>query len=347
MFKVQQLFPLLLAVASYFNHYFIGLFDQTDGFEFVALVILVLQFYLFWCVFPVLNKKVDYITSKNSSRQLNKQYKLLCLIVSFLLCAVAISVGINFLLKLYFIYVFNNAPVISWLHFTVYSLLGILNGGMILAVRLYLDSQSSLQRQKEQLRVMRQENERAQLNLLQAQVDPHFLFNNLNTLYSLINQDSKMASDYLLHLSGYLRRSFEQLSSPLIPLTKELMELEHYLEILKIRFADCFDVVIIEECQDLRAQLPPMSLAELIENAVKHNEINEACPLMVTITIFSDNIEVKNSCNKKTDVYSNGVGLDNLNKRVKLLTNKPLTITQSIEEFIVRVPLVNEKQWAG
>ncbi|RHW75506.1 sensor histidine kinase, partial [Colwellia sp. RSH04] len=238
---------------------------------------------------------------------------------------------------------FNNAPVISWLHFAVYSLLGLINGGFILIVRLYLYSQEKLHQQKIQLRAVEQENQRAQLRLLQTQIDPHFLFNNLNTLYSLINQDRKMASDYLLHLSGYLRRSFEQESRPLIPLTKELSELEHYLEILKIRFSDSLEIVINEEYQDLRSQIPPLSLAELIDNAVKHNNFDAKYPLFVIITVFSDKVEVKNNRNKSNTDNSNGVGLENLSKCIKLLTNKSLVITESPEEYSVKVPLTNRK----
>ena len=340
--KVQLLFPLLLALVSYFNHYFIGLFDQADSFEFISLAVIVTQYYLYWCMFPILNQRIGNTTLKNVNEKNSERYRVLSLVVCFLFSAVVISVVVKLILKLYFIYAFNNPPIINWLHFTVYGLLGLLNGGMVLAVRLYLHSQANYQKQKLQLSKMAQENERAQLSLLQAQVDPHFLFNNLNTLYSLINQDTKVASSYLLHLSSYLRKGFDQASTPLIPLTRELMELEHYLEILKIRFADCFDIVINEECHELSSNIPPLSLVELIENAVKHNEVDKKCPLLITITIFADSVEVKNNCNKKIVNNSNGVGLANLNKRLNLLTNKSLTIKENLEEFIVTVPLISK-----
>jgi two-component system LytT family sensor kinase len=343
MLNVQQLIPLFLAVASYFNSYFIGLFDQADQLSLLFLTVTIAQFYLFWWMFPQIQRFVAYLTENHCQLALASKYPLLLLIVGYLGSAIIISVSINLLLKLYFIVILNNAPVINWVHFAVYSLLGLINGGMILVIQLYLQSQVHFHQQQMQLAIIAQENERAQLVLLQAQIDPHFLFNNLNTLYSLIHQDSKTASEYLLHLSGYLRRSFEQVATPLISLTKELKELEHYLEILKIRFVDCIHIVISEQCQDLRSQIPPLSLAELIENAVKHNKIDVKSPLLVTISIFSDRVEIKNNRNKKQVHNSNGVGLDNLNKRIRLLTRKSLVITETSEEFIVKVPLINKE----
>jgi len=73
-----------------------------------------------------------------------------------------------------------------------------------------------------------------------------------------------------------------------------------------------------------------------------HNKIDIKSPLLITISIFSDRVEVKNNCNKKQVDNSNGVGLENLNKRIKMLTNKTLIITETFEEFIVYVPLINK-----
>jgi len=342
MSKLQQLVPLFLAVASYFNSYFIGLFDQNDQLSPLLLMVTIGQFYIFWWMFPQLQRFISHVISKNHQLKFTKKYQLLLLIVTYLFSAVLIAICINLFVKLYFIFALNNIAVISYLHFGVYSLLGLINGSIILVVQLYRQSQVDFHQQQIQLVKLEQENERAHLALLQAQIDPHFLFNNLNTLYSLIHQNSKMASDYLLHLSGYLRRSFEQVSTPLIPLTKELIELEHYIEILKVRFVDCITIVISEQCQDLRSQIPPLSLSELIENSVKHNKIDIKSPLLITISIFSDRVEVKNNCNKKQVDNSNGVGLENLNKRIKMLTNKTLIITETFEEFIVYVPLINK-----
>lgn len=341
MLKVQQLIPFLLGVASYFNYYLVGLFDQADGLEPLVLAFVIIQLYIYWGLFSWLQGFADSLIARATQKTVEAKHRLQLLIVCHLMGSIIISICVNLGVKLWFIFYFNNAPVIGGLHILVYALSGLFNGGMVLSIRLFLHSQVRYQQQQIKLSAITQEKNNAQLALLQAQIDPHFLFNNLNTLYSLINQDRNMANEYLLHFSAYLRRSFSQLSTPLVPLREELKELAHYLAILKIRFASGIDVIINEDSQDLRAKIPPLCLAELIENAVKHNEIGERSPLQITITITTNHILISNTRNPKRSIDSNGMGLENLNQRLRLLLNQSLQVTEDINRFTVTVPLTN------
>lgn len=202
---------------------------------------------------------------------------------------------------------------------------------------------SKKQLQKEMLRAARlqKENFQAQLQSLKSQVSPHFLFNSLNVLRSLIPQDPEKASDFTERLSDLYRAFLENSDQQLIPLKKELEVVNSYIFLLETRFGSAvkFELDIPEEVEQL--QLPPGALQMLIENAIKHNGSTRKKPLRIEITVEEDYLCVQNNLQPRLDeVSSTNTGLENIRRRYDYFSDKEVKIENSKEKFIVKLPLL-------
>lgn len=185
-------------------------------------------------------------------------------------------------------------------------------------------------------------NVEAQLVSLNSQVNPHFFFNNLSTLSSLIHDDPKLADEYLQKLSTIYRHILSTRDKELIPLKEELAFLDNYISLLSIRFQKSlkFSKNISSDCEDLL--LPPSVLQLLVENVVKHNYFTEKEPLTVTITSDCEQIKIHNKKQKKDVVeYSSGIGLQNISERYSFL-DKKIVIIDEKEYFQISLPLIHE-----
>lgn len=187
------------------------------------------------------------------------------------------------------------------------------------------------------------ENIRNQYEVLKNQLNPHMLFNSLNTLRSLVRENQKKAQDYIQELSRVLRYTLQSNEFQSVSLREEMEFVSAYIFLLKMRFENNlqFDIQINKAYEDRR--LPPMALQMLIENAVKHNEISNRKPL--TIHIATDDkgcLSISNAIQPKwTATSGTGIGLANLAKRYRLLFKREIQITED-KEFTVRIPLVSE-----
>lgn len=189
------------------------------------------------------------------------------------------------------------------------------------------------------------ENILNQYEALKNQLNPHMLFNSLNTLQSLVREDKHIAISYIKELSAVLRYTLHDNENKSVTLKEELNFVQAYIYLLKMRFEDnlSFEIVIDESV--LNDSLPPMSLQLLIENAVKHNEISNRKPLLIRVGLTTDNyICVSNPIQTKLSTEAGtGIGLANLSKRYRLLYNKEILISADEKTFEVRLPLINEK----
>lgn len=193
--------------------------------------------------------------------------------------------------------------------------------------------------EKEQIEIA---HVQTQLDNLRNQINPHFLFNGLNTLMNLIPLDPDKAMSYLSKLSKFYRYSVGAQEEKLIPLDKEIEFAHLYSDLLLTRFGDNLSINI-----DLPAktyyEILPMSLQLLIENAVKHNIVSKAQPLNIDICLEQSKhvLVVKNKLQKRLDaVSSTGIGLDNIERRFAFFTDTPVQITSTDTEFIVALPLI-------
>lgn len=180
-----------------------------------------------------------------------------------------------------------------------------------------------------------------QYQVMQNQVNPHFLFNSLNVLCNLIDINAEKAKNYTLELSDFYRELLLLKDQDIVPLSQEIQFVKRYVYLQKIRFGDNFNVsfYLTEQFQD---NLIPLSLQMLIENAVKHNEISREHPLEIIIgTKFNDYLFVENNLNLKKDVVpGNKIGLVNLEERYFYLTGKKVIVEKTDHFFRVSLPLI-------
>lgn len=192
--------------------------------------------------------------------------------------------------------------------------------------------------------VLEKENMKARLGALQAQVSPHFLFNNFNVLSALISVDPDLARKYLEALSEIYRYILNNKNEELVDLTDEISFIRKYLFLLGIRFNDQINCTIDIKGNEY-TRIPPATLQILIENAVKHNEISGRRSLDISIGITENGfLEVRNKLQpKSTSVHSTGVGLNNIVERYHFLADQPVEILKAEEEFIVKLPLLDHE----
>ncbi len=186
------------------------------------------------------------------------------------------------------------------------------------------------------------ENLKAHLNSLQQQLNPHFLFNSLNSLQSLMREDVEKSQIFVQNLSTVLRYSLDFQKKELITVSEELQLLEAYLYLLKIRFGDKLRLKF-EKVELAKGFLPPLALQLLIENAVNHNEISTQKPLTIQVIYEKESsaiIVVNNFNPKRQNTSGGGLGLFNLNNRYELLSKKQIEITQTEGEFKVVIPVL-------
>ncbi len=194
--------------------------------------------------------------------------------------------------------------------------------------------------------IQQEELKRAHLTLqyqtLKDQVRPHFLFNSLSSLVTLINTDKEKATQFVHKLSDVYRYVLEQRENEMVPLKEELKFLEDYIYLQKIRFGESLRVEYKLELDQNRMVIP-LSLQMLVENAIKHNEVSEDHPLLIEIlSTGQHHVIIKNSLRKKAvSEESLGMGIENLRKRIAFFSGEPLQVHEESDAFIVRIPTIS------
>ncbi|MDN3593801.1 2TM domain-containing protein [Zunongwangia endophytica] len=185
----------------------------------------------------------------------------------------------------------------------------------------------------------------SRFDALKNQLDPHFLFNSLNVLSSLIDEDPDKAQKFTGSLSKVYRYVLEQKSKELVTIEEELKFAIVYMNLLKMRFEDSIIYNPPTEISNLEAKVVPLSLQLLLENTVKHNKITPESPLVITIYETDKVLVVKNNLQPKEILRSggSGVGLLNIKERYNLLTERTMEIIKTESEFMVRLPLLTKK----
>jgi sensor histidine kinase YesM len=189
---------------------------------------------------------------------------------------------------------------------------------------------------------LKQENLNNQLKTLQDQVNPHFLFNTLNTLSSLVRRGKNRESlQFIDDLSNVYRYILESDNTDLVSVNSELEFARSYISMLEKRFGKGLNIRISIADEMMKTLVPPMAFQLLIENAIKHNRISEASPLMVEIYNDHNNIIVSNNIQKKSEPDNSlGLGLPNLIHRYRLVAEKDVSIQQKEDHFIVTLPII-------
>jgi hypothetical protein len=191
---------------------------------------------------------------------------------------------------------------------------------------------------------LKKENALAQFEALKNQVSPHFLFNSLSILSSLVHIDANLSEKFIDQLSRAYRYILEQKDNETVSLKTELDFLASYTFLLKIRFENKFDLTIsVSDAEAENYRIAPLTLQLLIENCIKHNRMSQDEPLVVTILTKDDYLIVTNPVRPRNEIESipsTGIGLANIKNRYLLLTKSPVEIRQNKNLFTVKIPLL-------
>lgn len=186
----------------------------------------------------------------------------------------------------------------------------------------------------------------AQHELLKQQINPHFLFNSLNTLKYMVETGDGQSVNFILKLSDFYRYTLERRKSDLIPLTEELEILQAYLFLLKARFEEGIELSQTIDPDVYQSRIPPFTLQILIENCIKHNIVSLDKPLHISLSTAHGYLIVKNRKQlKKTAETSTGLGLANINERYLLLSGKEIEILSAETTFTIKLPVIYENNY--
>ena len=214
----------------------------------------------------------------------------------------------------------------------------------LLAVKIGSEFFSSLKNSLLETEKYKTENANAQLQNLKNQLNPHFLFNNLSVLTSLVYKNQDKAADFINELAKVYRYVLDTKNSELVPLQEELDFINHYIYLQKIRFEDSVSFEIkIEESQK-SAYILPMCLQMLVENTIQHNETSQANPLRVLIYTYNNSLVIENPIKPRSNVAdSTKIGLKNIEQRYSFFTDEKVVISNNGQIFKVILPLIQRK----
>lgn len=261
-------------------------------------------------------------------------------------CYMAITVAsITPLLWIYEKISFFNYELISYTNFTV--ALICMTGNLIITI--VFEGLAAFERWKATLvetEQLKKENLRSQLQSLKNQVNPHFLFNNINSLSSLISDDPGKAEVFLDEMSKVYRYLLRNNEDDVVPLEIELQFMDSYYHLLKTRFGDAIELKknISEDCKEY--SLPPLTLQTLVENAVKHNVLLKEQPLKIEIRCLNNEfLVVKNNLQRKSlSVIPGNTGLENIAAKYQLINKSGIQVNEEGGEFKVTVPLLKNNK---
>ncbi len=178
-------------------------------------------------------------------------------------------------------------------------------------------------------------------NSLKQQVNPHFLFNSLSVLSSLIHYDVKKADDFIQHFSDIYRYVLDINKQRLVTLNEELQFLESYLFLQQIRFGENIHIDSkIDQNNEGNKYLPPLSLQLVFENILKHNIVSKEYPMKVTMSFDKENLLIQNAMKPRQDVVSSGIGIKNLTDKYQILQKQLPSFQKGKDTYTVSLPLL-------
>ena len=233
----------------------------------------------------------------------------------------------------------GNMAISNWITINVALLIS-----AILHAKGFIDAWKSSTKQEVVQQKLIAKSANAQFESLKNQLDPHFLFNSLNVLSSLIDENPGQAQRFTASMSKIYRYVLEQKDKELVTVEEELNFAKTYCDLLKTRFEDSvsFDFKVNEK--DLRSYVVPLSLQLLLENCIKHNFATSAKPLHIKIYSENGNLLIENNLQQREQVKeSAGIGLSNIVQRYSLLTKQNVFIEKSATFFKVKIPILTQK----
>lgn len=189
---------------------------------------------------------------------------------------------------------------------------------------------------------LKEEKGKAELAALREQISPHFFFNTLSTLSTIVrNEDREVGLEFIQDLSSTYRYTLTVAKEDLVRLQEEVDFIHSYVLLLQKRLGEKLQFEIDIPKEYMNTKIPPMSLQLLLENAMQHNIITKASPLKISIFIKDNALCVTNNVQAKEHVESFGIGLKNLENRYQLLTAREITIERDPLKFTVKLPIIS------
>ena len=210
--------------------------------------------------------------------------------------------------------------------------------GLLLSNRMMAQTLRLSQRAAE----LQAENNAARYAALQSQLNPHFLFNNLNALIAEIEYDPARAVSFTRNLSEVYRYVLQAQSRPLVSLGEELRFADAYLYLHVVRLGECLRCRVEVTDEERECRVPPLTLQLLIENVVKHNTITASRPMEIVVATDDGWLTVSNPIRPRQGVASEGVGLRNLSNRCRIMLGREIEVLRTSTSFTVKVPMSYE-----
>jgi len=329
--KLSLLISILLGLL--FALPWVSVSEQFRGFDLRAGKIQMLEriLFIFSTVFVsaqamfYLNFNRKRILGKYANRFTTLVYNLLLILVLTLLTewAAHFLFGIQFLYAYFVIYLVRNSIIALVVVFILYSL------------RLI----GELQQKKLESLMLQHRNVETELMALKSQMDPHFFFNTLSTLNSLVRNNSGDTVAFIDSMADTFRYMLENRSQAAVTVREELTFLKSYLFMMQKRFDDALRVRIDISPETEDRRLPQFSLQVVVENAIKHNVVAKRSPLTIEVISVQDQIVVRNNLQARDDSTGYGVGLKNLSQRYRLLWNEQISVLREAGYFEVQLPV--------
>ncbi|MBL0356494.1 MAG: histidine kinase [Chitinophagaceae bacterium] len=336
--RYRYWFALLLSVYTYINTEFCNIyyyFNIRIEWYYAFATILAITFLIL-----EINRLTEPFVRKLAPPEINKiRYKVL-LFISGSILATTLTIAIVLVMgMLVHPYSLQENFIPLKLNITYCWLVNLLYH-LINAIIFYFKEYKTTSLEAEQLKSI---TAQAELQLIKSQINPHFLFNNLNVLSALIMKDNNEANRFIEEFSKVYRYILSNHDKELVELKTELDFIKPYIFLLEKRFAEglVIKVNIAESYKD--QYIIPASLQMLIENAIKHNVVSRNKPLLIDVHSNGNNtIVVTNNLQAKQTVEnSTGIGLQNIIKRYRLVSNKEVIINEDENNFTVALPLLN------
>ncbi len=234
-------------------------------------------------------------------------------------------------------YVDDDIASVFITNILIYAVVNIIVVAIFEAWIFFIDSD----RAKQKADLLQQELSQIKFEVLKSQINPHFMFNSLNVLSGLVKKDTLKAEQFIDEFSQIYRYVLETIEQPVTTLGKELDFMRSYLFLQQIRYGDTLTFSVNIAANMLPWLLPPLSLQVVLENAIKHNIVNESKPLKIEIYSESAFLVVKNTIQPKISGTSTGLGLKNLAKRYALISALEPTFRVVNNKYIAKLPLIN------
>ncbi|MFY0627753.1 MAG: histidine kinase [Reichenbachiella sp.] len=262
------------------------------------------------------------------------------LILSIMANAVLLTLGANFIALFLGLCTFKQLLTVSYFfrHSHVNLIAGFMVASIYESAYFFYKWKDSVQLNEE----LKNQQIRTQFEVLQNQMSPHFLFNSLNTLTTLIAEDPKIAIDFTQTLSEVYRYILQNKERELVSLNEELEFCSSYVFLLKKRYPENLHVKFEVDVKYKEFHIAPLTLQMLVENAIKHNTVSKTEPLYIEIYVDNgETIIVKNTLQLKQSLEkSTKTGLANIRKRYAYFGNREIDIITSNDHFMVAIPLI-------